>query len=723
MPPIPSIRSRPHRSVLLASVALVPLVLTACVGGGGGGGGGPVVTQPAPPIGGGTTSPPAPDPASPPPSGAGDAASFETQEYLNNGTNARLNASDAYARGHLGGGVTVGLVDGLIDPDHPELAGRVLSRNDYTGTAEPDTRHAAAVAGIIAAARNGRGVHGVAPEATLRNYAITNSDGTIPGDGRTADALLQAARDGVRIVNNSWGAAGGRVSDGEEAAMRRLVDDGAVLVWAAGNEGTYTPSRESVLPTSRPHLEKGWLVVGSVEDDNTLSSFSNRCGVAKDWCLVAPGRLVGSIGVTHGTTVRATGTSFSAPAASAALAVLLDAFPSLTAQQARDILLDTATPLGDASVFGRGLIDLERATRPVGALSVAAGGSVEGAGFDLATSSLRAGGAMGDALRQGMDAAPMMVLDGYQRPYTATLPVGGPRDAYTADVGLGAFDRGGPGSFATGHRTLNFGALAVDAEVGVLDVDTAALSAMSAQPARARTDLAGHPFLGLVEDGGQMSAGMGGLGVTMLGSAEGDTVGAAVLAQPFAGHDLRLAVGTVSERGAALGATGFGALEIDGTTTTTFASLALRQPLAAPWSLVAGLHAGASQLDGQGRSLVRGFDAVSTAGAVAVERAGTFAPGGVLSFTMAQPLRVESGGFDLDRPVARTLDGAVVREVTRLDATPSGREVDLELAWSGPAFGDGTGRLAGSVLHRLQPGHVADAPSETVVMGRFSLRF
>lgn len=725
-----------RRAMLRASVAILPLVLVACSGGGGGGGGGPVVTQPV------NTSPSTDKSSSPPlPSSDPARAAYETQEYFNNGVNAPLNASGAYARGHFGTGVTVGVVDGRIDPTHPELEGRVLSVRDYTGSATADARHAHAVTGVIAAARNGRGVHGVAPEANIRNYAIINNDGTIPADGRAADALLQASRDGVKIVNNSYGAAGGSVSSQDEDAMRQLVNDGAVLVWAAGNDGAYTPSRESVLPTRRADLEKGWLVVASVDENNKLSSFSNACGVAKDWCVVAPGNQVGSIGVTQGTTVRATGTSFSAPAASGALAVLMDAFPSLTAQQARDILLETATSLGDSNIYGRGLIDLERATRPVGALSVAGGDSVDGAGFAMAGTGLRSGGAMGDGVAQALQSAPVMVLDSYQRPYMAALPGAAAEDRFSAIDGLASFGQERPvlapagpgmaagfttdadGAWASSRVTASLGSIAVDAEMGALNVETASLAAMSGQGVRARPDVVGHPYLGLVDEGAQVSAGMGDMGVTMLGSPDGDRMGAAVLLRPWSGHDVRLALGAVSEQGAALGATGFGALALDGTTTTGFASLALRQPLSGAWSMAAGVHAGVTRLSGQGESLVRGFDAVSSAAAVSLERAETFAPGGVLSFTVAQPLRVENGAFHLDRPVSRTVDGAVMRQASRLGATPSGREVNLELGWSGPAFADGTGRLAASVLHRLQPGHVADAPSETVVMGRFNLRF
>lgn len=684
----------PRRHVLVSSCALLPLLLSACVTGSDG----EAVIRPV-------------SVASQVPTAQAvtTLAAVETQEYKASGVNPRINVSRAYVRGHTGKGVTIGIVDGLVDSTNPEFAGRALPRRRYTGTDAPDSRHGMAVAGIAAAARDGRGIHGVAPEAYLRNYAILNADGTIPADGRIARAFIQAARDRTPILNNSWGGMATRTTDAEARAMQALVNQGSVLVWSAGNNGLSTPTRESRLPINRPGLAKGWLVVGSVNADNTLSSFSNACGSARAWCLVAPGNGVVTTGAAHRTVVRASGTSFAAPAASGALAVLMDAFPTLTAQQARNILLRTATPLGDAAIFGRGLINLEKATRPIGTVSLG--------GFDAEQSALSAGSATGDGLARAAGGISVAVQDEYQRAYAATVPVAA-QDGYFAGDALEAFDR----RSGSVRSAMAVGSLSFDAQTGRLDDATTSLAAMSRQGAHARGDIAAHPFLGLAEEGAALSAGTGRIGAVVSGDAESGVFASAMVVKPLAGHDLRLAFGSVMEEGAALGTTGTGAWAIDGATTTTFASLALRQPLGGAWSASAAVHAGVSQLNDGGGSLVRGFDAVSTAGALSLERAETFAPGGVLSLTVAQPLRVEEGGFDIARPVAGP-DGAVALAAGRLDAAPSGRETDLELSWSGPAWQDGTGRLAASVLHRLEPDHVADAPSETVVMGRFSLRF
>lgn len=62
------------------------------------------------------------------------------------------------------------------------------------------------------------------------------------------------------------------------------------------------------------------------------------------------------------------------PVVSGALAVLKPTHPTLTARQAVDIMLRTATDLGKPgidSVYGHGLVNLTRALAPVGQMAAA----------------------------------------------------------------------------------------------------------------------------------------------------------------------------------------------------------------------------------------------------------------------------------------------------------------------------------------------------------------
>ncbi|MFT7755626.1 UNVERIFIED_CONTAM: S8 family serine peptidase, partial [Salmonella enterica subsp. enterica serovar Enteritidis] len=75
-------------------------------------------------------------------------------------------ANYAYAMGVDGSGVKVGVIDSGLARDHPEFAGRY----DEGITVQPDkpwyidsnaVTHGSAVAGVIAANRDGKGMHGV----------------------------------------------------------------------------------------------------------------------------------------------------------------------------------------------------------------------------------------------------------------------------------------------------------------------------------------------------------------------------------------------------------------------------------------------------------------------------------------------------------------------------------------------------------------------------------
>ena len=132
-------------------------------------------------------------------------------------------------------------------------------------------------------------------------------------------------------------------------------------------------------------LEGIWLSVVATDRHNRITSFSNGCGEAANYCLAAPGaRIISSVYSEDGefngylsTTGYAqfSGTSMAAPVVSGAAAVLKGAFPNLTARQVVDILLRTATDLGAPGtdpVYGRGLVNLARALQPIGPTRAAA---------------------------------------------------------------------------------------------------------------------------------------------------------------------------------------------------------------------------------------------------------------------------------------------------------------------------------------------------------------
>ena len=59
-----------------------------------------------------------------------------------------------------------------------------------------------------------------------------------------------------------------------------------VMVWAAGNEGDDQVSVRAGLPYHYGDVKKGWLAV-VLFTQMAKPRYTNRCGVARDWCLAA----------------------------------------------------------------------------------------------------------------------------------------------------------------------------------------------------------------------------------------------------------------------------------------------------------------------------------------------------------------------------------------------------------------------------------------------------
>ena len=378
------------------------------------------------------------------------ASDWETPEYRAQGGLSLIKASSMYARGGTGKGITVGLLDSGATPDHPELTGKyVLVASFNEGIDPQDTNldnrgHGTHVAGIIAARKDGAGMHGVAYEATLASYALEfdENDDVVDSDLGRAIENLQARE--VWIVNNSWG----KVDVNKNNISITVTDDdypevqdpatyfehslpiykdyvktGGVQVWGAGNSALPEVSFHAGLPHLVPELKQGWLAVVSVGRDGDLAYYSQQCGVAAAWCLAAPG---GDKRENYG--IYSTlpepepggyghyqGTSMAAPQVSGALAALKSMFPNLKFQEVRDRILVTANKTGiyaNRSIYGQGLLDLDAASRPIGGTLFSLGRYDDGP--VVTTQGARLSLPAGAASRY-LAGREILVLDRYQR--------------------------------------------------------------------------------------------------------------------------------------------------------------------------------------------------------------------------------------------------------------------------------------------------------------------
>lgn len=104
------------------------------------------------------------------------------------------------------------------------------------------------------------------------------------------------------------------------------------------------------------------ITVVALDKNNQIAEFSNRCGQAAAWCVAAPGvDLLSSVPMS--TYKEFSGTSMAAPLVAGSAAVLRQAFPYMNARQIIEVLLTTATDLGDRDIYGHGLLNLGRAVK------------------------------------------------------------------------------------------------------------------------------------------------------------------------------------------------------------------------------------------------------------------------------------------------------------------------------------------------------------------------
>lgn len=222
----------------------------------------------------------------------------------------------------------------------------------------------------------------IAPDAKIETYKIANKYGDFQSYAQIGEIIDSAA--GADIYNASWSVEMRANQIYSREQIIRLTDEkfvsalaaaagrDAIFVWAAGNDYDKRQSSAlSALPRVITELQGHFINVVAWDDQTgALADFSNACGVTKDYCITAPGtNIIANDSV-------ADGTSFAAPIVSAAVAVLREAFPYMTAPQITALIFETARDLGTPGVdeiYGHGMLDLERATRPVGAALVPMG--------------------------------------------------------------------------------------------------------------------------------------------------------------------------------------------------------------------------------------------------------------------------------------------------------------------------------------------------------------
>lgn len=278
--------------------------------------------------------------------------------------------------------VVVAIVDDAIAIDHQDLAANVyvneaeqngltLLDDDGNGRADdingydvadnnPNPRppssasgnddnftHGTHVAGIVSAStNNGIGVASIGYAVKLLPVKIAeDATGSLTAG---LDGIFYAIRSGADVINMSWGLYE------DVAALKTLIQQATlqniVLVAAAGNQGNQDP----FYPAAYPEV----ISVGATDQNDVKASFSNY-GTTID--VMAPGvSIYSTMPEANNTYGNKNGTSMAAPLVAGLAALVKSHFPSMSAAQIRQRIVQACE---DISVQNPGLDGLIGAGR------------------------------------------------------------------------------------------------------------------------------------------------------------------------------------------------------------------------------------------------------------------------------------------------------------------------------------------------------------------------
>ena len=621
--------------------------------------------------------------------------------------------------------------------------------------------HGTAVASLAAGLRSGSlasSANGVAWGADIAMFAIRAGSGSDPyvpisltglssADSGWADLINSVLnwRDGQRAVdflNLSVGYPGiinsysrQELRDNFGTAIAAMAQSGAgektILIWSAGNahgdpcnpadvaqceNGQVNAVSVEVLPglvRRIPELRGHSLAVVALKSsDSTIAGFSNRCGIAADYCLAAPGEQMthalygpkNGIDGHRGTRV-GSGTSYAAPMVAGGLAVMKQLFRdqlSNTALVTR--LLTTADNTGAYStraIYGRGKMDLGAATSPVGVLEVTLGTRTSGPGAALQTTGMRPGAAFGDGLQRSFAGREIVAFDRLGAPFWFNLgrfatAAAGPLTTTRLSDFMAPDSLAAGTDFAGGAFRMGYSAAFGQWRLG-----------FSARPAERASHLAlADRTLNLT------FAPQNGLSVAAF-TTEGvfgqtPTSGATFSWRPT-GSPLGLRAGWLGERKTLLGGTAqgaFGSLAAG----TAFVGIEAETVLGG-WRLGANAESGTVSPSARG-GVIDAISSLATS-TFTLHASRPLANAGIVRVSISQPLRVEHGQASLTVPAGRTKAGDVVQSPVSAPLAPSGRQIDVAVHWYQP-LALGELRLGAVATH--QPGHRATAGPELTLL-------
>jgi subtilisin family serine protease len=268
------------------------------------------------------------------------------------GSKMHLDEAHAISEGR---NALIGVIDTVIDPDHPEISGSIVDsfdvisadpEPDVKGTetyensllstpresaAEPDA-HGTAIAGVIASHAE---LTGVAPKARIlgvRAFGLRSD--RLGAQGTTHNIVTGvewAIQQHAQVINLSFGGP-------RDNLLARIIGEGTrhdvIFVASVGNRG----KAEQPL---YPALDENVIAVTASDERDGVFKNANHCALA---CIAAPG-----VGLRVAAPAReyriGSGTSLASAQVTGVVALLLDERADLAPKQVREVLFNAAKQL------------------------------------------------------------------------------------------------------------------------------------------------------------------------------------------------------------------------------------------------------------------------------------------------------------------------------------------------------------------------------------------
>jgi subtilisin family serine protease len=615
------------------------------------------------------------------------------QQGWGNGSNTQINASSAYSRGWTGQGVKIAVVDSGYDVDHSEFTGQIAATRDYTSTGMQDNvGHGTHVLGSMIAKKDGTGTHGVAYDATA--VVVKVADSTYVNMTNAAAGMSWAADQGAvagnlsantnydpTFYNNLSALADGtyRSTDSrydygnkvyynmqDPAAWKAATDKGMVVVNAAGNQGLAVPANPGYFATATDTdgnllLGGKMLIVGAVDHNNRMAGFSNWAGhicqdinavnnscndtyKVSDFYILAPGYTYST--KNDGTYGPMVGTSMAAPIVTGGVAIVSQMWPYMKGENLVRLLTTTACKSScitgyNVNIHGSGLMDLDAATRPVGAVGIPTSGRTTSS--VSSTSSLSSSGGSGSSLSMLSNVSQLsrvMIVDEFARDFyvdmTKSITVKDTRkfsDVQAAQQGMpylsfqqqyGSFEQGG-----------QFPILWEDVTMGLYN----------------STDVKGD-WTSNITKGWNLTNNL----------------------------KLKTTVGYMSEQKTWLGNATDGALAVGKNNDTQFGQLGLEYKLGTN-TFSFDMGQGYTKLSTVSNSLISSADTLQTQ-SMKLGWEQQLDEKSKWGITYSLPNRITKGGVNLNVPYATTLDGEIVYDNVRADLSSKTPEKDIGIFYS-----------------------------------------